>query len=109
MYLLFEVSNHPITHPETRSIAQAVGGIQRSAAIALLLELGAIRAQFLRTTAQLLREQGNDPNISPLSYSLTPFGEALHEYVISELGLSDPEVQAYLDAEFHEEPPQGTT
>jgi hypothetical protein len=101
--LLFEVIMHgTVTHPATRTMVQVLAAVQRSQAIALLLDLGAIRANVLRMTPELLGDLAKQNSTEPelLSYRPTPFGQALLEYCGEEMGVLEPSLRPALEALF---------
>lgn len=106
--LLFEcLANDEIHHPESRTVVQALGAVQRSASISLLLELGAIRAKLLKVTPELLNERGDDPSLQLLTYAPTPLGKALAEYLGHEMGTLEPGMKAHIEALMNKPPVEG--
>lgn len=98
VYLLLTVMQAgEVQHPETRTMGQALGSLERAEAISLLLELGALRAQVLRITPELLRQKGTDPSTPLLSYVLSPFGRALIEALADTMGAFDPKMREHIE------------
>lgn len=52
-------SKEGVAHPQMRTIRQTLGNAARAAAIARLLEMGALRTMYLHVTPQLLAEAGD--------------------------------------------------
>jgi hypothetical protein len=107
LVLLEAGQGHPVRHPEHKTVFQAIEGIQRSAAITLLLELGAIRAKLLHLTPELLTQRGDDPSVRLLDYFLTPFGRALMGHLAGEMGALDPQMKILVEGLIAERPPEG--
>lgn len=88
-----------IHHPGARSIAEAIGGLQRSDAINALLAVGAIEAIPLRLTpellAQLQQQSANEPPM--LSYEVTAFGRAVLRAWSEETGMFEPEMREHME------------
>lgn len=93
-------SGQGITHPETTTIAQAIGNASRAASIARLLELGLLRTVYLETTPEMLEEIGDSSQAQLLTYKPTEFGNAVFEEGVRRLGLLSPEMQGYLEKRF---------
>jgi hypothetical protein len=62
-------------------------------AIARLLDLGAIRTEFLRVTAETFATDLDVPPEQLVRYVATPFGSVLFDYVIEQMGVTDPELR----------------
>lgn len=96
VFVLLEATQKDrIPHPPGRTVMEALGGIERSRAINLLLELGALSGSLVRLTPELLKAPGD---ASVLDYVLTPLGRALVEYLASEMGAFEPEMKAHIEA-----------
>lgn len=54
MALFAIVQNGQLTHPSTRTFGQAVGAVEHTQAIGLLLSVGAIRADMIKVTPEIL-------------------------------------------------------
>jgi hypothetical protein len=82
----------PIEHPPAQTMGQILGGFQRTGAIELLLELGAIEAQPMRITSELLDKAEQQPNAQEpwLRYGLSAFGKVLADHVFEEMLPKDP-------------------
>jgi hypothetical protein len=91
-----------IQHPPTRTMGQILGGFQRTGAIELLLELGAIEARSMRITAELLDKAEEQPNADEpwLDYRLSAFGKVLAAHVADEMLPKDPALIARMDKIF---------
>jgi hypothetical protein len=96
-FLLLEaMKNDKVRHPANRTMREAVGGMERSRAIGLLLELGALRASLIELTPEIL--QAPEADLPMLEYVLTPFGMALVSHIASEMGALKPEMKAYIES-----------
>ena len=95
---LLEARRGPFHHPGTRTMGQALGGIARAHAISRLLEGAAIQAEFVKVTPELLRDQG--PAERLVKYDITPFGSAIADYGIKDLGILSPEMRKHLEEAF---------
>jgi hypothetical protein len=82
----------PIEHPPAQTMGQILGGFQRTGAIELLLELGAIDAQPMKITSEFLEKAEQQPNAQEpwLRYRLSAFGRALSEHVLEEMLPKEP-------------------
>jgi hypothetical protein len=96
--LLLESIGARVSHPETKTMGQILGSVQRTAAISLLLDLGALRAEPIRLTPELLKETVDAPSTPFLTYALTPFGRALVEVVADSMGAFDPAMKQHIEA-----------
>jgi hypothetical protein len=94
--LLFELSNAAGHHPPRRTMREALGAVARAGAIGRLLEVGAIRAAFIRVTSELL-DGGDVPAERLVEYAVTPFGQALLASAASQLGLDSADISRRLD------------
>ena len=73
MYLLLQEGLRDIPHPSTHTMGQALGSVQRIAAINRLLSAGMLEVVFKEVTAELL-----DRAVEELvAYRLTPFGRTV--------------------------------
>lgn len=111
--LLFEAIKHVVHHPPTRTMGQALGGIARSQAIARLLDMGALRAEVVRLTPELLARTDQPADEEFVTYRITAFGEAIVRYEADKMGLLSKDLQQSLDL-LHKRltegipPPEGT-
>jgi hypothetical protein len=89
---LLEARGRPFHHPATRTMGQALGGLARAQAIGRLLEVGAIQAEFVRATPELLKDN-EGPAERLINYRITSFGSTIADYGMNELGLFSPEIR----------------
>ena len=89
-----------VRHPQMNTMRDALGNAARASAISRLLEMGALRTQYLRVTAKLLDDVGDSPDIDLLKYECTEFGEAVSRETAARLGLFSPELQLTLEKQF---------
>lgn len=85
-----------IRHPSMRTMGEVLSGFERTGAIELLLELGAIEARPLSVTSELLdrAEQQADAEHPWLDYALSAFGKALALHVLEKMLPKDPRLIA---------------
>ena len=97
--LLVEANiKHVVHHPPTRTMGQALGGIARSQAIARLLDMGALRAEVVRLTPELLARTDQPPDEEFVSYRITAFGKAIALYVVDKMGVLSKDLQQSLES-----------
>jgi hypothetical protein len=89
----------PLHHPATRTMGQALGAVARGQAINKLLDIGALRADFVRPTADLL-ENPQAPAEQLITYRPSAFGSAIVNHGISEMGFLNPDVRQLLERIF---------
>lgn len=89
-----------ISHPEMKTMGQALGNASRAAAIQRLLELGAIRTSYLALTPEKFEEIKNSTATDILTYQCTEFGEAVFKEGIRRMGLLSSNMVAVLEKEF---------
>lgn len=78
-------------HPQPmKTMGQALGNARHISAISRLLELGALRTNYLHITPELLASPNDQPAEKMLKYKLTPFGNILLEHIASEMGMLSP-------------------
>jgi hypothetical protein len=82
-----------VTPPPRRTMGQVLSVGARLDAIARLLDLGAIRTEFLRVTAETFATDLDVPPEQLVRYVATPFGSVLFDYVIEQMGVTDPELR----------------
>ena len=63
-------SKDGVVHPTMRNMGEALGNASRAAAIARLLEIGALRTTYLKVTPELLKEVGRAERHGNGSHSL---------------------------------------
>jgi hypothetical protein len=78
-------AHNGIQHFPTRSMGQSLGNAAYNAAIARLLELGALTTDYLTLTAELVRNDPDDLFDQAMKYNVTPFGEATLQYVLTKM------------------------
>jgi hypothetical protein len=78
-------------------MGQALGAVGPGQAVARLLEVGAIRAEFVRITPELLARQDTGREEELLSYLITPFGSALLDFGAQQMGLQDESVRDLME------------
>lgn len=94
-WLLTECNlNDEVAHPQQRTMGQVLGNAARAAAIARLLEIGAIRTRYLSLTPELLAAADELSTMDMMKYECTEFGRAVFREVAGRLGLERPEIQA---------------
>ena len=89
LFLLLELApNGRAKHPQSATFRDVVADTQRSNAIELLLELGAVRSELVRFTPELLVEIRENPSQSAqlLEYTTTAFGNSLATHLMTEMG-----------------------
>ena len=84
-------------HPPTRTMGQALGNMKHILAISRLLELGALKTDFIQITPEILDETDVQPAEKMVKYQLTQFGETLIEYMGTEMGMSSSDVQKNIE------------
>jgi hypothetical protein len=100
---LFEAQGRPFHHPALRTMGQALGNLARAQGIARLLEVGALQAEFVPLTSQLLNDDSG-PAERLVKYKITPFGSAVVDYGFNQLGLFSPENRQLLEQKFGDPP-----
>jgi hypothetical protein len=80
--------------PQNRTMRQALGNATRFAAIARLLEFGALATEYVRVTPEML---GEEPSEKLLRYKTTRFGEAVLRFVADRMGIFSPELIPLLE------------
>jgi hypothetical protein len=98
-YVLLQAlqSGGKIQHPEAQTFGQVLGSIQRSEAISLLLEVGALKTEFARISPELLERKEIDQT-PLLTYTVTPVGHALAGTLTDAMGASQPGLREYISA-----------
>jgi hypothetical protein len=90
-----------VRHPPRRTFREAIGGANREAAIVRLLDLRAIRMEFVQVTTDMLGVHA--PREDLVRYRTTPFGAAIFRFGADRLGLLDPRQSALLRQSLHDE------
>lgn len=83
---LTEIKNLP-----TRNLREAFDNARYNSAIIRLLEIGALEAEMIKLTPELLKK-ANQPIEALVTYRLTEFGRAVFEYSWTQLSDIPPEV-----------------
>lgn len=85
--------------PPTRTMGELLTNTNTISSIRRLLELGALRTEFVSIAPDLLKsdEVLISEHTNLLGYAVTSFGEAVFNYVATEMGLLSPEVRAILE------------
>ena len=100
-WLLAETqSGQGVTHPEMRTMRQALGNASRATAIERLLDLGAIRTSYLAVTPEEYAEIKDLSDVPLLTYECTEFGAAVFQEGCKRMGMSDPDMLAVLEKEY---------
>ena len=85
--LLSAAAKGGIYPPQMKTMGQALANARHISAISRLLELGALRTNYLRITPELLADPNDQPGEKMLKYELTQFGNVLLEHIASEMGM----------------------
>ena len=95
-FLLLEAASVGVVHhAPVKTMRDALGGATRRQAIDRLLETGALRAEIVKLTPELLA-QADKPLEELVAYRVTELGRAVAQYGARELGFESPEVQRLL-------------
>lgn len=94
--LLAAAAKDGIHPPPMKTMGQALGNARHISAISRLLELGALKTNYLHITPELLTEHKDQPGEKILKYNLTQFGSVLLEHIAEEMGMLSPELQQNL-------------
>lgn len=96
-FLLLEAASVGVVHhAPVKTMRDALGGATRRQAIDRLLETGALRAEIVKLTPELLA-QADKPFEELVAYQVTELGRAVAQYRARELGFESPEVQRLLE------------
>lgn len=85
--LLKIMATKRLRHPTFKTVGQAARAAEEARAIHLLLDLGAIKANFVRLSSVTLKAANAGDKIPILDYSVTPFGLALYDHIAAEMGV----------------------
>lgn len=77
--VLAEAQHGCVTHPVMRTMGQAISNASRARAIERLLDLGALKTEYLQVTHELLKSSGYKTTENFLGHHTTPFGNAIFE------------------------------
>jgi hypothetical protein len=108
--LLFEaIRDNRLQHPPTRTFGQLLGSIERIQAISLLLEVGALKANLVRVTPDMLRALKDDTVADQplLDYVLTPLGQALFQHLAHDMGAFEPAMRKHIEELMKDQAPEG--
>lgn len=97
MFLWEARAKEVVYHPARRTMGEALGAVGPSQAIARLLDMGALRAEFVRVSSELLSEGNSARAEELLSYRITPFGSALVDFGAQQMGLLDEGVRDLME------------
>jgi hypothetical protein len=86
-----------VTSPPRQTMRQALSAGARLDAIARLLDLGAIRTEFMKITDESFSAQLDGAAEKLVRYVATPFGSVLFDYVMEKMGLTDPMLRDKLE------------
>jgi hypothetical protein len=93
--LLLEVfGNDMISPPSVATIAAMVSNVARARSVGELLDVGALRADFVPLTIDDLARLDEITTDEVIRYRLTPFGNALANYAGTQLGAFSAELRA---------------
>jgi hypothetical protein len=84
-----------VQHFQTRTMGQALGNAANNAAIARLLELGALETDYIKLTPELVK-QPDWPAEQLLKYKPTVFGRAILEHAVDQMVGTSPEIHSLL-------------
>ncbi len=95
--LLQTAMNGEIHTPPMKTMGQSLGNARRISAISRLLELGALKTNYIQITPEILAETKDRSAEKMVKYQLTQFGSALFKHIGSEMGMASPEVQKSIE------------
>jgi hypothetical protein len=84
-----------IKHPTMRSMGDALGNTDQVRAIAKLLDIGAIKAEFPKITPEIIEGIGDFTFEDIISYRLTGFGKAIFFESTNRMNIQSKEMQDY--------------
>lgn len=93
--LSMAAAKNGIQHFQTRTMGQALGNAANNAAIARLLEFGALETDYIKLTPEMVKTF-DGPAEQLVNYKPTPFGKAVLEYAANEMVGMSPEIQSLL-------------
>jgi hypothetical protein len=99
--VLAEAQHGGVTHPVMRTMRQAIGNASRARAIERLLDLGALKTEYLQVTPELLKSAGDKLAENMFRYHTTPFGSAIFEEGTARI--LSPEIVSILKEHFQNE------
>lgn len=93
--LSMAATNNGVHHFQTKTVGQALGNAANNAAIARLLEFGALGTDYAKLRPEFVKQpDGSDEHF--LKYKATAFGKAILDYIASEMVGTSPEIQSLL-------------
>lgn len=100
-----------IKHPTMKTMGEVLGNTDRVRAIAKLLDIGAIKAEFPKMTPEIVEDIGDSTFEDVITYRSTGFGTAIVIETTNRLNMQSPEMLDYLERRFlenneNEEPPK---
>jgi len=96
-FLLIEIMNEAIAHSIINSISTSAANAQRVRSIDKLLELGAIKTNYLFVTPQMFTEDSVEMDGSLIKYQVTEFGSAMLKTCWGRIGFENPELLSLLE------------
>jgi hypothetical protein len=85
-------------------MGQVLGGSNRIRAISKPLDLGALEAEFMKLTSEIIRSGGESSAEKLVAYRITAFGSALAGYIADQMGTLSDDVRRELERVFASEP-----
>jgi hypothetical protein len=83
--VLAEAQHGCVTHPVMRTMGQVIANTSRARAIERLLDLGALKTEYLQVTPELLKSAGDKLAETILGHHTTTFGSAIFEKGIARI------------------------
>ena len=100
--VLAEAQHGCVTHPVMRTMRQALGNASRARAIERLLDMGALKTEYLQVTPEILQSAGDgSAETAFIRYYATPFGSAIFEEGTARI--LSPEIVSMLEERFQNE------
>ena len=90
--LLRTAASSGFNPPPMKTMRDALGNMRHLSAISRLLELGALKTDFIKITPEILKATEFQSAEKMVTYQITEFGTAIIEHVATEMGFSSPEV-----------------
>jgi hypothetical protein len=92
--VLSQASANGYKQPTIRNMREVLSNISILPAITRLLEIGALKTQYLTITPELVKEVGDKPFEESVRYVVTPLGQAILALIADVMGILKPEVIA---------------
>lgn len=99
--VLAEAQHGGITPPVMRTTGQVISNTSRARAIERLLDLGALKTEYMKVTPELLQSASDKLTENMFRYHTTPFGSAIFEEGI--VRMISPEIVSMLEERFQNE------